>query len=223
MKLFIDTANLEDIKEIASWGVLSGATTNPSLLSREGGSPDAVLAEICEVVGGPVSAEVIATEAKKMIEEGRRLSRIHKNIVVKVPMIPEGLKATKALSSEGIACNITLVFSVPQALLAGRAGARYVSPFIGRLDDTGAEGTQLVREMAEVFAISDLDTEIITASVRHPRHVVEAALAGSHIATLPPGVFRKMAEHPLTDKGLEIFLSDWNARFGKAEKKKEKR
>jgi len=215
MKLFIDTANLDDIREIASWGVLSGATTNPTLLSRESGSPEDILRQICEIVKGPVSAEVVATQSDEMVEEGRRLAAIHENIVVKVPMIPEGLKAVSVLSGEGIACNVTLVFSAPQALLAARAGARFVSPFVGRLDDIGERGMDLVREIAEVFAVGDIDTEIITASVRHPRHVIEAALAGSHIATIPPAVFRQMIKHPLTDKGLEIFMNDWKARFGK--------
>jgi len=215
MKLFIDTANLDDIREIASWGVLSGATTNPSLLSREGGSPEEILRQICEIIRGPVSAEVVSTESDEMIKEGRRLAAIHENIVVKIPMITEGLKAVSALSSEGIACNVTLVFSAPQALLAARAGARFVSPFVGRLDDIGERGMDVVREIAEIFAISGIETEIITASIRHPRHVIEAALAGSHIATIPPAVFRQMVRHPLTDKGLEIFLSDWKARFSK--------
>lgn len=215
MKLFIDTANLDDIKEIASWGVLSGATTNPSLLAREGGSPEVILREICEIVKGPVSAEVVATESREMIEEGRRLSAIHENIVVKVPMIPEGLKAVSALSREDIACNVTLIFSAPQALLAARAGAWFVSPFVGRLDDIGERGMDVVAEIAEAFAVGGIETEIITASIRHPRHVIEAALAGSHIATIPPAVFRQMIKHPLTDRGLEIFLNDWKARFGK--------
>jgi len=215
MKLFIDTANLEDIKEIASWGVLSGATTNPTLLAREGGSPEDVLRQICEIVKGPVSAEVVATESGEMVKEGRRLAAIHKNIVVKVPMIPEGLKAVSILSGEGISCNVTLVFSAPQALLAARAGARFVSPFVGRLDDIGERGMDVVQEIAEAFVIGGIGAEIITASVRHPRHVIEAALAGSHIATIPPAVFRQMVKHPLTDRGLEIFLSDWKARFGK--------
>ncbi len=215
MKLFIDTANLDDIREIASWGVLSGATTNPSLLAREAGSPEEVLREICEIVKGPVSAEVVATESAEMINEGRRLASIHKNIVVKVPMIPEGLKAVKVLSDEGIACNVTLIFSAPQALLAARAGARFVSPFVGRLDDIGEKGMDVVAEIAEAFIAGGIKTEIITASIRHPRHVIEAALAGSHIATIPPAVFRQMIKHPLTDMGLEIFLNDWKARFGK--------
>lgn len=215
MKLFIDTANLEDIREIASWGVLSGATTNPTLLAREGGSPEEILRRICEIVKGPVSAEVVATVSDEMVKEGRELSAIHGNIVVKVPMTPEGLKAVSILSAEGIACNVTLVFSAPQALLAARAGARYVSPFVGRLDDIGTRGMDVVAEIAEAFVRGGIGTEIITASVRHPRHAIEAALAGSHIATIPPAVFRQMIKHPLTDKGLEIFLSDWKARFGK--------
>ncbi|MEO0146138.1 MAG: fructose-6-phosphate aldolase [candidate division WOR-3 bacterium] len=219
MKLFIDTANLDDIREIASWGVLSGATTNPTLLARERGTPEEVLKEICEIVKGPVSAEVVATETKDMIAEGRRLAAIHDNIVVKIPMIPEGLAAVSALSSEGIACNMTLIFSAPQAILAARAGAKYVSPFVGRLDDIGEKGMDVVEEIAEIFAISGIEAEIITASVRHPRHVVEAALAGSHIATIPPAVFRQMVKHPLTDRGLEIFLNDWKARFGKPKEK----
>ncbi len=214
MKLFIDTADLDEIQEIASWGVLSGATTNPSLLAKQGGRPEDVLKQICQLVDGPVSAEVVATEHKAMIEQGEALAEIHPNIVIKVPITVEGLKAVHTLSSKGIACNVTLIFSVPQAILAARAGARFVSPFVGRLDDRGAEGMDLVREMAEAFAVAGIETEIITASVRHPRHVVEAALAGSHIATLPPDTFRKMIQHPLTDMGLEAFMKAWKERFG---------
>ena len=214
MKLFIDTADLDEIREIASWGVLSGATTNPALLAKQGGSPEDVLRQICEMVDGPVSAEVVATQHEEMIEQALHLADIHPNIVIKVPITVEGLKAVHELSSRGIACNVTLVFSVPQALLAARAGARFVSPFVGRIDDRGAEGMEMVREMAEAFAIAGIGTEIITASVRHPRHVVEAALAGSHIATLPPDTFKKMIQHPLTDLGLEAFMQAWQDRFG---------
>ena len=214
MKIFIDTADINEIREIAQWGVLSGATTNPSLLAKAGGEPEEVIREICELVGGPVSAEVVATDAEGMIAEARRLAKIHPNVVVKIPMTEEGLKAVSALSAEGIATNVTLVFSAPQGLLAARAGARYVSPFIGRVDDIGHDGMETVRQLAEIFDIHGIETEIIAASIRHPRHIIEAALAGAHIATVPPKVLRQLVKHPLTDRGLERFLADWREKFG---------
>ncbi len=214
MKIFIDTADINEIREIAQWGVLSGATTNPSLLAKAGGEPEEVIREICELVKGPVSAEVVATDAEGMVAEARRLAQIHPNVVVKIPMTEEGLKAVSRLSAEGIATNVTLVFSAPQGLLAARAGARYVSPFIGRVDDIGHDGMETVRQLAEIFALHDIETEIIAASIRHPRHIIEAALAGAHIATVPPKVLRQLVKHPLTDRGLEKFLADWREKFG---------
>ncbi len=209
MKIFIDTANLEDIKEIASWGILEGATTNPSLLAKEGQDPKKVLREICELINGPVSAEVVSLDAEGMIKEARELSKIHENIVIKIPFTVEGLKAVKALKEEGIRTNVTLIFTPIQALLAAKAGASFVSPFVGRLDDIQADGMDMVADIVTIFDNYGFDTEIIVASIRHPMHVLEAATMGAHIATIPPKVIRQMIKHPLTDIGIERFLEDW--------------
>ena len=209
MKFFIDTANVNEIKEANELGVLAGVTTNPSLVAKEGVDFHERIREICNVVEGPVSAEVISLEADKMIEEGKELAKIAPNVVVKVPMTTEGLKAVKAFSDLGIRTNVTLVFSAVQALLAARAGATYVSPFLGRLDDIGHNGMDLIRQIAEIFAIHGIETEIIAASVRHSVHVTEAALNGSHIATIPANVIASLVKHPLTDQGIEKFLADW--------------
>jgi len=209
MKIFLDTANLKEIREAASLGVVDGITTNPSLLAREGGDPEAILLEICRTVDGPISGEVVATEAAGMIEEGRHLASLHENIVVKIPCIPEGLKATKALSSEGKRVNMTLVFSPTQALLAAKAGARYVSPFVGRLDDISTPGMELVADIIQIFDHYDYDCEVLAASLRHPLHVVEAARMGADIGTMPMSVFTALMKHPLTDIGLKRFLDDW--------------
>lgn len=211
MKYFIDTANMEEITEINEWGVLAGVTTNPSLVAKEKNiSFHDRLVEICELVGGPVSGEVISLEADGMIEEGRELAKLHEHIVVKIPMTAEGMKAVSVLSKEGIKTNVTLVFNTIQALTAARAGATYVSPFIGRLDDIGLEGMQLISDIADIFLIHDIDTEIIAASIRNEGHVHGAALAGANIATIPYAVIKKLTNHPLTDKGIEQFLADWN-------------
>ncbi|MCU5378927.1 fructose-6-phosphate aldolase [Bacillus cereus] len=209
MKFFIDTANINEIKEANALGVLAGVTTNPSLVAKEGVDFHERIREICSVVEGPVSAEVISLESDKMIEEGKELAKIAPNVVVKVPMTTEGLKAVKAFSDLGIRTNVTLVFSAVQALLAARAGATYVSPFLGRLDDIGHNGMDLIRQIAEIFAIHGIETEIIAASVRHSVHVTEAALNGSHIATIPANVIASLVKHPLTDQGIERFLADW--------------
>ncbi|ATI51189.1 MULTISPECIES: fructose-6-phosphate aldolase [Bacillus cereus group] len=209
MKFFIDTANINEIKEANALGVLAGVTTNPSLVAKEGVDFHERIREICNVVEGPVSAEVISLEANKMIEEGKELAKIAPNVVVKVPMTTEGLKAVKAFSDLGIRTNVTLVFSAVQALLAARAGATYVSPFLGRLDDIGHNGMDLIRQIAEIFAIHGIETEIIAASVRHSVHVTDAALNGAHIATIPANVIASLVKHPLTDQGIEKFLADW--------------
>ena len=209
MKLFIDTANIDEIKEINSWGVICGVTTNPSLIAKEGRDFKEVIKEITDIVDGPVSAEVISLESSGMIEEARELSKIHKNIIVKIPMTKEGLKAVKVLSSEGIKTNVTLVFSPAQALLATRAGAAYVSPFVGRMDDIGNEGMNIIEDIVEIYNNYDIQTEIIAASIRHPIHVVEAAKMGADIATIPYKVFGQMVAHPMTDLGIERFLKDW--------------
>ena len=209
MKFFIDTANINEIKEANALGVLAGVTTNPSLVAKEGVDFHERIREICNVVEGPVSAEVISLEADKMIEEGKELAKIAPNVVVKVPMTIEGLKAVKAFSDLGIRTNVTLVFSAVQALLAARAGATYVSPFLGRLDDIGHNGMDLIRQIAEIFAIHGIETEIIAASVRHSVHVTDAALNGAHIATIPANVIASLVKHPLTDQGIEKFLADW--------------
>ncbi|MDZ4621530.1 fructose-6-phosphate aldolase [Bacillus cereus] len=209
MKFFIDTANINEITEANELGVLAGVTTNPSLVAKEGVDFHERIREICNVVEGPVSAEVISLEADKMIEEGKELAKIAPNVVVKVPMTTEGLKAVKAFSDLGIRTNVTLVFSAVQALLAARAGATYVSPFLGRLDDIGHNGMDLIRQIAEIFAIHGIETEIIAASVRHSVHVTDAALNGAHIATIPANVIASLVKHPLTDQGIEKFLADW--------------
>ena len=209
MKLFLDTADIREIREAHSWGILDGVTTNPSLVAKEGRDFHEALRDICEVVKGPISAEVVSLEAEEMIVEGRGLAKIADNIVVKIPIIKEGLKAIKALSSDGIRVNTTLIFSSPQALLAAKAGAAYVSPFIGRLDDIGHDGMQLVREMREIFDNYGFRCEILAASIRHPVHVVEAARAGADVGTLPFKVLESLLKHPLTDIGLQKFLKDW--------------
>lgn len=209
MKLFIDTANVNDIREANDMGVICGVTTNPSLIAKEGRDFVEVVKEITTIVDGPVSAEVISLEAQGMVEEARPLADIHKNIVIKIPMTAEGLKAVKILTAEGIKTNVTLVFSAAQALLAARAGATYVSPFLGRLDDIGTAGMTLIEEIADIFEIHDIPTEIIAASIRNPIHVIDAARAGCDIATVPANVIRQMLKHPLTDAGIERFLKDW--------------
>ncbi|MDP5273253.1 fructose-6-phosphate aldolase [Chengkuizengella axinellae] len=210
MKFFIDTANIEEIREAHSVGILSGVTTNPSLVAKENVSFHDRLREITSIVSGSVSAEVIATNAPEMIEEGKELAKIAPNITIKVPMTIEGLKAVKAFDDEGIKTNVTLIFNANQALLAARAGATYVSPFLGRLDDIGHDGIELISTISEIFNVHDLDTEIIAASIRHPLHITEAALNGAHIATVPYKVIMQLCNHPLTDQGIEKFLADWN-------------
>ena len=216
MKFFIDTANFEEIKEAYAWGILSGVTTNPSLVAKEENvSFHDRLREIAELVDGSVSGEVIALDAEGMITEGLELAAIAPNITVKLPMTPDGLKACKFFSEKGIKTNITLIFSANQALMAARAGATYVSPFIGRLDDIGQNGVELIETIADIFTIHNIKTEIIAASIRHPQHITTAALAGAHIATTPFKVLQQLFKHPLTDKGIEGFLADWNNRKGK--------
>ncbi|RKZ10379.1 fructose-6-phosphate aldolase [bacterium] len=210
MKFFIDTADLEAIREIKAMGMCDGVTTNPSLMAKAGRrDTDALLKEICDVVQGPVSGEVTALDAEGMIAEGKRLAALDDHIVVKVPTTYEGLKAMAALSGAGIAVNATLVFSTNQALLVAKAGAAYASPFVGRLDDVGEDGMELIADIVEVYQNYDYETEIIVASVRHPMHVVDSALLGADIATIPPGVISKLVSHPLTDKGLAAFMADW--------------
>ena len=219
MKFFVDTAKIEDIKKANDMGVICGVTTNPSLIAKEGGkSQEEVLKEIAEIVDGPISGEVKATtvDAEGMIKEGREIAKLHKNMIVKIPMTVEGLKATKVLSSEGIKCNVTLIFSANQALLAARAGAAYVSPFLGRLDDISTPGLDLIQSIADIFAnYPEIKTEIIAASVRNPIHVTDCALAGADIATVPYSVIEQMTKHPLTDQGIEKFQKDYIAVFGK--------
>lgn len=216
MKFFIDTANVEDIKKANDMGVICGVTTNPSLIAKEGRVFEEVIVEIASIVDGPISGEVRATttDAESMIREGREIAKIHKNMVVKIPMTVEGLKAVKVLSSEGIKTNVTLIFTANQALLAARAGASYVSPFLGRLDDISTKGIDLVAEIAEMFDVAGIETEIIAASVRNPIHVTECALAGADIATVPYKVIEQMTHHPLTDAGIEKFKQDYLAVFG---------
>lgn len=211
MKLFIDTANVEDIRKAYEMGVICGVTTNPSLIAKEGRDFVQVVKEISEIVDGPISAEVISLVAEEMVKEARELAKIHKNIVIKIPMTVDGLKAVSILSKEGIKTNVTLIFSAPQALLAARAGATYVSPFVGRLDDIGQNGINLIEEIVTIFDTHGLDTEIITASVRNPIHVTEAAMAGAHIATVPYSVIVQMTKHPLTDAGIKKFMEDWSS------------
>jgi transaldolase len=209
MKFFLDTANLEEIREIAGWGIVDGVTTNPSLCSKESMKFEDLIREICRIVPGPVSVECVSTAAGEIVKEARELAAIAPNVVIKIPVCVEGLKATKILSSEGIKVNMTLVFSAGQALLASKAGARYVSPFIGRLDDISQEGMGLIEEIVTLFENYRLETEVIVASIRHPRHVIEAGLLGADIATIPAAVLEKMVKHPLTDAGMEKFLMDW--------------
>jgi transaldolase len=209
MKFFIDTANVKEIREAASLGVVDGVTTNPSLIAREGRDFKQVISEICSIVDGPISAEAVSLNADEMVAEGSELAKIHKNIVVKLPMTKDGLKATKVLAEQGIKVNMTLVFSPTQALLAAKVGAAYVSPFVGRLDDISHYGMDLVRQIIAIFDNYGYDTEVIVASVRNPVHVVDAALAGAHIATIPFSVIDQLVKHPLTDIGIEKFLADW--------------
>jgi len=212
MKFFLDTANVKEIYEAANLGMLDGVTTNPSLVVKEGRSFKEMLQEICKIVDGPISAEVVSVEADAMVKEGRELAKIHKNIVVKCPLIPEGIKATKKLAAEGIRVNVTLCFSPTQAILAAKAGAWCVSPFIGRLDDVSSDGMALIRQILAIYKNYDYKTLVLVASVRHPQHVVEAALAGGHICTMPFSIFQQLFKHPLTDLGLKKFLDDWKAK-----------
>jgi len=216
MRFFVDTANVSDIKKANDMGVICGVTTNPSLIAKEGRDFSEVIKEITSIVDGPISGEVKATtvDAEGMIEEGREIAKIHPNMVVKIPMTEEGLKATKVLSAEGIKTNVTLVFSANQALLAARAGATYVSPFLGRLDDISMPGIDLIRQIADMFAVSGIETQIIAASIRNPIHVTDCALAGADIATVPYSVFVQMTKHPLTDQGIEKFQEDYRKVFG---------
>ncbi|MCL2048207.1 MAG: fructose-6-phosphate aldolase [Defluviitaleaceae bacterium] len=209
MKLFIDTANVSHIREVNEWGVICGVTTNPSLIAKEGRDFAEVVKEITTIVDGPISAEVIDTKADGMVKEALELVKIHKNIVIKIPMTAEGLKATKILTEKNIKTNVTLVFSTVQALLAARAGATYVSPFLGRLDDIGMDGMNLIEEICDIFDVHGIKTEIIAASIRNPIHVISAARLGAHIATIPYPTFVQMLNHPLTDSGIERFLKDW--------------
>lgn len=209
MKLFIDSANIDEIKDINSWGVICGVTTNPSLIAKEGRVFEEVVKQIANLVDGPISAEVISLNSEGMVVEGRELAKLHPNIIIKVPMTKEGLKAVKIFKEEGIKTNVTLIFSPTQALLAARSGANYVSPFIGRLDDVGNDGLYLVEDIVEIFQMHNISCEIIAASIRHPIHVANAAKVGADIATIPYKVFNQMLNHPLTDIGIENFLKDW--------------
>lgn len=215
MKFFLDTANVEQIKEVNEMGIICGVTTNPSLIAKEGRDFNEVITEITAIVDGPISGEVVSEDADGMIKEGREIAKIHKNMIVKIPMTTEGLKAVKVLAAEGIKTNVTLIFSATQALLAANAGAAYVSPFLGRIDDISMCGMDLVRDIAEIFAIHGIETEIIAASVRNTIHVIEAAKAGADIATVPYNLIMQMIKHPLTDAGLEKFKADWKAAFEK--------
>ncbi|MEJ2642829.1 MAG: fructose-6-phosphate aldolase [Desulfosarcinaceae bacterium] len=209
MKFFLDTANIEEIKDAHSMGMVDGVTTNPSLIAKEGRDFKEVISEICGIVDGPISAEVIATDVDGMVSEGRELAKLHKNIVVKIPMLIDGLKAVRQLAADGIKTNVTLIFSPLQALMAAKAGAAYVSPFVGRLDDVSQEGMDVVEQIVEMYANYGFETEVIVASVRNPLHVLQSALLGADIATIPYNVLSKLAAHPLTDKGLKAFLADW--------------
>lgn len=208
MQIFIDSADIEEIRDAASMGVVDGVTTNPSLVAKTGRTLEECIVDICEVVDGPISAEVISTDAKGIVEEGRKLAALHQNIVVKVPLIAEGLKATQVLSADGIRTNVTLCFSPTQALLAAKAGATYVSPFIGRVDDISGEGMELIEQILIIYRNYDLPTQVLAASIRHPLHVVQAAMLGAHVATIPHKVIHQLLEHPLTALGLERFLAD---------------
>lgn len=215
MKLFIDTANVEEIREVNDMGIVCGVTTNPSLVAKEGRDFNEVIKEITSIVDGPISGEVISLDAEGMIKEGREISKIHKNMVVKIPITEEGLKAVKVLSSEGIKTNVTLIFSAGQALLAARAGASFVSPFLGRLDDIGADSMGLIESIVKIFQIHNIKTEIIAASIRSPKHVTDAAEAGAHIGTVPYKVLKQLLKHPLTDAGIDRFMKDWKEAFNK--------
>lgn len=217
MKFFIDTAKVEEIKKANDMGVICGVTTNPSLIAKEGREFNEVIKEITSIVDGPISGEVKATtvDAEEIIAEGREIAKIHPNMVVKIPMTVEGLKAVKVLSAEGIKTNVTLIFTATQALLAARAGATYVSPFLGRLDDISTDGVELIRTIAEMFEVAEIETEIIAASVRHPIHIIQCALVGADIATVPYKVLEQMVHHPLTDAGIEKFQADYNKVFGR--------
>uniref|UniRef100_A0A7C5RKN0 Probable transaldolase n=1 Tax=Fervidobacterium thailandense TaxID=1008305 RepID=A0A7C5RKN0_9BACT len=209
MLIFLDTANLDEIKQGVEWGIVDGVTTNPTLIAKEGVNFETRIKEICEIVQGPVSAEVISLKFEEMVEEARKLASIDEHVVVKIPMTPDGIKAVKVLSAEGIKTNVTLVFSPNQALIAAKAGATYVSPFIGRVDDIGNDGVRLLEEIMQIYANYGFDTQVIAASVRHPMHVVQAAMIGVDIATVPFDVLKKMFMHPLTDIGIKRFLEDW--------------
>jgi len=211
MKIFLDTANIDEIRQGVEWGIVDGVTTNPTLIAKEGADFERRVKEICELVQGPVSAEVISLNWAEMVEEARKLAKIDDHVVVKIPMTPDGIRAVKVLSTEGIRTNVTLVFSANQALLAAKAGATYVSPFIGRIDDNGNDGLKLLEEIMEIYINYGFETEVIAASVRHPMHVVEAARIGVDIATIPFDVLKKMFLHPLTDVGIKRFLADWEA------------
>ncbi|MFW6051248.1 MAG: fructose-6-phosphate aldolase [Myxococcota bacterium] len=208
MKIFIDSADIEEIRDAAQMGVIDGVTTNPSLVAKVGRRLEDVVADICEVVDGPVSAEVVAVDYDGMLEEARELAKLHPNVVVKVPLISEGLKAVRTLASEGIKTNVTLCFSPTQALLAAKAGASYISPFIGRVDDVSSEGMELVEQIVQIYRNYDFETQVLAASIRHPMHVVQAALVGAHVSTIPHKVIHQLLKHPLTDIGLERFLAD---------------
>jgi len=209
MKFFVDTGSLKDIQALADQGILDGVTTNPSLMAKEGGDPSKILKEICRIVQGPVSGEVVATDYEGMLREGRTLAAIDEHIIVKVPFTKAGVKACKTLSSEGKRVNVTLVFSAPQALIAAKVGAYFVSPFVGRLDDIGSDGMHVIEEIVEIYDNYDYTTQVLVASVRHPIHVIQAARMGADIVTCPPAVYESMFKHPLTDVGLERFLKDW--------------
>ncbi len=210
MLLFLDTANINEIREINQWGVLNGITTNPSLVVKEGGDFKSLVKEICSIVKGPVSAEVVSTDTEGMLKEGRDIATWASNVMVKCPLTPAGLAATSILNSEGIKVNVTLCFSVNQAILAARAGATFVSPFLGRLDDINEDGIRLIEDIVQVFRMHDLKTKVLAASIRHPVHITKVALAGADIATMPYKVFKQLVHHPLTDAGLELLLADWN-------------
>ncbi len=215
MKLFIDTANVEHIREMADLGIIAGVTTNPTLIAKEGRDFNEVIKEITSIVDGPISGEVISLEAEGMVKEGIEIAKIHKNMIVKIPMTEQGIKATRQLTALGIRTNVTLVFSVNQALLAATAGATYVSPFVGRLEDTLHDGIQVVSEIRDVFDIYGFDTEIISASIRTVKQLADSALVGAHVATVPYPILKKAFTHPLTDKGIEAFMNDWENTFGK--------
>ena len=213
MKFFLDTANLDELKKGASWGIVDGVTTNPSLIAKEGRPLDEHIREICKIIDGDISAEVVSIDSASMIREGKELARIHKNVVVKCPLTRDGIVATSALSKEGIRVNVTLCFSAGQALLAAKAGAYIISPFVGRLDDVGHEGMDLIRNITQIYRNYGYKTQVLAASLRSPMHVIDSALAGAHIGTMPFKVLDMLFNHPLTDKGLEQFLKDWNKVF----------